>query len=30
MATVNFSVPDEVKVAFDKAFSGQNKSAVVA
>ena len=30
MATVNFSVPDEVKAAFDKAFSGQNKSAVVA
>jgi hypothetical protein len=30
MATVNFSVPDEVKAAFDKAFSRQNKSAVVA
>jgi Arc/MetJ family transcription regulator len=30
MATVNFSVPDEVKVAFDKAFSAQNKSAIVA
>ena len=30
MATVNFSVPDEVKEAFDKEFSGQNKSAVVA
>ncbi len=30
MATVNFSVPDEVKAAFDKAFAGQNKSAVVA
>ena len=30
MATVNFSVPDEVKAAFDKAFGGQNKSAVVA
>jgi hypothetical protein len=30
MATVNFSVPDEVKAAFDKAFSGQNKSGVVA
>ena len=30
MATVNFSVPDEVKVAFDKAFSEQNKSAIVA
>ena len=30
MATVNFSVPDEVKKAFDEAFSGQNKSAVIA
>ncbi|MFT3905817.1 MAG: hypothetical protein QM718_05900 [Steroidobacteraceae bacterium] len=30
MATVNFSVPDEVKVAFDKAFGDQNKSAVIA
>ncbi|HEY2677425.1 MAG TPA: hypothetical protein VGI65_10695 [Steroidobacteraceae bacterium] len=30
MATVNFSVPDDVKVAFDRAFGGQNKSAVVA
>jgi len=30
MATVNFSVPDEVKEAFDKAFGDQNKSAVVA
>ena len=30
MATVNFSVPDDVKQAFDKAFSGQNKSAVIA
>jgi metal-responsive CopG/Arc/MetJ family transcriptional regulator len=30
MATVNFSVPDEVKAEFDKAFSGQNKSAIVA
>ena len=30
MATVNFSVPDEVKAAFDKAFGDQNKSAVVA
>jgi len=30
MATVNFSVPDEVKAAFDKAFSEQNKSAIVA
>ncbi len=30
MATVNFSVPDEVKVAFDRAFKGQNKSALIA
>lgn len=30
MATVNFSVPSDVKDAFDKAFSRQNKSAVLA
>ena len=30
MATVNFSVPDVVKKAFDKAFKGMNKSAVIA
>lgn len=30
MATVNYSVPDEVKLAFNKAFAGQNKSAVIA
>jgi metal-responsive CopG/Arc/MetJ family transcriptional regulator len=30
MATVNFSVPDEVKEAFDKTFGDQNKSALVA
>ena len=30
MATVNFSVPDEVKKAFDRAFKGRNKSAVIA
>lgn len=30
MATVNFSVPDDVKAAFDKTFKGQNKSAVIA
>jgi hypothetical protein len=30
MATVNFSVPDNVKTAFDKTFSGLNKSAVIA
>ena len=29
MATVNFSVPEEVKKNFDKAFGGQNKSAVL-
>jgi metal-responsive CopG/Arc/MetJ family transcriptional regulator len=30
MATVNFSVPDDVKAEFDRAFGGQNKSAVIA
>ena len=30
MATVNFSVPDEVKEAFNRAFAGQNKSAIIA
>ena len=30
MATVNFSVPDDVKDAFNEAFIGQNKSAVIA
>jgi hypothetical protein len=30
MAFVNFSVPDEVKAAFDRAFQGRNKSAVIA
>jgi hypothetical protein len=30
MATVNFSVPDEVKDAFNAAFKGRNKSAVIA
>jgi hypothetical protein len=30
MATVNFSVPDEVKEAFDKTFGDRNKSAVIA
>jgi metal-responsive CopG/Arc/MetJ family transcriptional regulator len=29
MATVNFSVPQEVKEAFDKMFGRQNKSAVL-
>ena len=30
MATVNFSIPEQVKEAFNAAFSGQNKSAIVA
>ena len=30
MATVNFSVPDEVRKAFNRAFARQNKSAVIA
>lgn len=30
MATVNFSVPDDVKKAFNAAYQGQNKSAVIA
>lgn len=30
MATVNFSVPDEVKKAFDRAFKHKNKSAIIA
>ncbi len=30
MATVNYSVPDEVKEAFDKAFGDQNKSSIIA
>ena len=29
MATVNFSVPDDVKEAFNKAFKGENKSAIL-
>jgi hypothetical protein len=29
MATVNFSVPSDVKDAFEKAFRRQNKSAVL-
>jgi hypothetical protein len=29
MGTMNFSIPDDVKDAFNKAFDGQNKSAVV-
>lgn len=30
MATVNFSVPDDVKREFQEAFAGENKSAVIA
>jgi hypothetical protein len=29
MATMNFSIPGEVQDAFNKAFEGENKSAVV-
>ena len=29
MATMNFSVPDDVKDAFNATFAGQNKSAVI-
>lgn len=30
MATVNFSIPDEVRELFNSAFAGQNRSAVIA
>ncbi len=30
MATMNFSVPDDIKDAFNKTFAGKNKSAIVA
>jgi hypothetical protein len=30
MATVNFSVPEDVKDAFNATFEGRNKSAIVA
>ncbi len=30
MATVNFSVPEDVKAAFNETFGRQNKSAVIA
>jgi rRNA-processing protein FCF1 len=30
MATVNFSVPDEVKEAFNATFANENKSAIIA
>ena len=30
MATVNFSVPEDVKQAFQEAFANENRSAVIA
>lgn len=30
MGTMNFSIPDDVNEAFDAAFEGENKNAVVA
>ncbi|HEY2293168.1 MAG TPA: hypothetical protein VGM86_20905 [Thermoanaerobaculia bacterium] len=30
MATVNFSVPDDVKQAFQETFANENRSAVIA
>ncbi len=30
MATVNFSVPDEVRDELNEAFAGENKSAIIA
>ena len=30
MATVNYSVPDEIKEQFNKTFSQENKSRVIA
>ena len=30
MAIVNFSVPEEVKEAFNRTFAGRNKSAIIA
>jgi hypothetical protein len=30
MATVNFSIPDEIKELFNSAFAGKNRSAVIA
>ena len=30
MSTVNFSVPNDVKDAFNATFEGQNKSALIA
>lgn len=30
MATVNYSVPEEVKARFNAAFAGRNKSEIIA
>ena len=30
MSTINFSVPEAVKQAFNETFEGRNKSAVIA
>ena len=30
MATVNFSVPDDVRDEFNRLFKGENKSAIIA
>lgn len=30
MATVSYSVPDEVKARFNAAFAGRNKSQIIA
>ena len=30
MGTVNFSVPDDVKKAFNETFKNRNKSAIIA
>ena len=30
MATVNFSVPDDIKEEFNRCFAGQNKSAILS
>jgi metal-responsive CopG/Arc/MetJ family transcriptional regulator len=30
MSTVNFSMPEDVKEAFNRTFEGQNKSAIIA
>lgn len=30
MATVNFSVPDSLKQAFNETFKNENKSAIIA